>query len=253
MIIVIISFLIMICILSFFVTNNPIYNVLSLIIIFLLVNCIFLLLNLDFLALMMIIVYVGAIAILFLFIVMMINIKILEKSFWNMRKKIPLSLLIIVIFGIQLLITINNLYNVKDTIILFNSNNLTIYPYYDKYFSINNFKVFANLIYNDMYMLLVIASIILLLAMVAAISLTFKNKNTLRQQLYVQLLRKNTIQHMFRTTHPHKLGFWLINSWRRWKDDYIIRYTLYGINNNYYTWPRIMKRRKPQWDRSNQS
>jgi NADH:ubiquinone oxidoreductase subunit 6 (subunit J) len=173
MIILFISILIIISILSLIVTPNPIYSIVFLILIFLLVNCIFLLLNLDFLALMMIIVYVGAIAILFLFIVMMINIKILETSFLNVKKQIPLGILLVIILTIQLLSIIINLFN-KDSLFttIQEYNKLNIFQYYNLYYSTNNFKILGVLIYNYLFLFLLLASIVLLLAMVAAISLT---------------------------------------------------------------------------------
>jgi NADH-quinone oxidoreductase subunit J len=221
MIILFISILIIISILSLIVTPNPIYSIVFLILIFLLVNCIFLLLNLDFLALMMIIVYVGAIAILFLFIVMMINIKILETSFLNVKKQIPLGILLVIILTIQLLSIIINLFN-KDSLFttIQEYNKLNIFQYYNLYYSTNNFKILGVLIYNYLFLFLLLASIVLLLAMVAAISLTWKQKPVLRQQVYVQLIRTieiaNTRRPMIDT------GIWLFLSWRKLKNKHII-------------------------------
>jgi len=84
---------------SFFVisSRNPIHSVLSLISVFLLSAILLLCLEVEFLALSFIIVYVGAIAILFLFIVMMLDIKIGDDSF-DVLKFGPLSYFVSFIF-----------------------------------------------------------------------------------------------------------------------------------------------------------
>lgn len=66
-------------------STNPIYSILSLILTFVFTTFIFLILGLEFIAIIFLIVYVGAIAVLFLFVVMMLNIKVieLEDSFWR--------------------------------------------------------------------------------------------------------------------------------------------------------------------------
>lgn len=65
--------------------RNPVHSVLSLIVVFCFTTLTFLFLGLEFIAIIFLVVYVGAIAVLFLFVVMMLNVKIIEldESFWR--------------------------------------------------------------------------------------------------------------------------------------------------------------------------
>lgn len=83
------------------ISKNPIHSILYLIFVFCSVTFVFIILGVEFIAIIFLIVYVGAIAVLFLFVVMMLNIKILEldEVFW---KYIPVGLFISSIFLFQL-------------------------------------------------------------------------------------------------------------------------------------------------------
>ena len=88
-------------------SSNPVHSVLFLIFTFFNAAVIFLLSNAEFLAMTLLIVYVGAVAVLFLFVVMMLNIKevILKEGF---LKYFPFGMLLISIFLIELLMIFNN-------------------------------------------------------------------------------------------------------------------------------------------------
>lgn len=79
-------YLLIICLLFIFIglfvilTNNPIHSILALVLIFCLSSCLALSLGVEFLALLILIVYVGAISVLFLFVVMLLNIRVLELN-----------------------------------------------------------------------------------------------------------------------------------------------------------------------------
>lgn len=87
--------------------KNPVYSILSLILTFVSVSFIFLILGLDFIAITFLIVYVGAIAVLFLFVVMMLNIKVieLEETFWRF---IGIGVLVVLIFSAEVFSIIFN-------------------------------------------------------------------------------------------------------------------------------------------------
>jgi NADH:ubiquinone oxidoreductase subunit 6 (subunit J) len=68
----------------------------------------------------MLIIYIGAIAILFLFVIMMLNIKTVELSFFYNKKNIPLGILLGILFLLELVVIIFNFYN---------SNSLTFYKH----------------------------------------------------------------------------------------------------------------------------
>jgi NADH-quinone oxidoreductase subunit J len=78
-------------------STNPIHSVLSLVLTFASLSILLLILGLEFLPLLFIIIYVGAIAILFLFVIMMLNIKIVEIVD-NVTRYIPLGLFVGLIF-----------------------------------------------------------------------------------------------------------------------------------------------------------
>lgn len=61
-------------------TDNPVHSILALVLIFFLSSCLAIALGVEFLALLILIVYVGAISVLFLFVVMMLNIRVLELN-----------------------------------------------------------------------------------------------------------------------------------------------------------------------------
>ena len=82
-------------------SKNPVYAVLYLILAFLNSAILFLFLNAEFLAMLLIVVYVGAVAVLFLFVVMMLNIKQEEKTI-KFQKYTPFSLFIFSIVFIEL-------------------------------------------------------------------------------------------------------------------------------------------------------
>jgi NADH-quinone oxidoreductase subunit J len=83
------------------VSNNPIHSVVSLILVFTNVTGLLILLKIEFIAMMFIIIYVGAIAVLFLFVVMMLNIKLNELS-ENLVRYLPVGALISIIFFLEI-------------------------------------------------------------------------------------------------------------------------------------------------------
>lgn len=186
MLFIFIAFLILISIFLIIISPNPVYSVIFLVVSFLLINCLFLLLNLDFLALMMTVVYAGAIAILFLFVVMMLNVKIIETSLFNLKKQLPLGILLILLFFFQIIFILFNLIQEKQN---FEFLNLISYSYFEYYTFNSNVKTLGYLIYNDLWFFFLIASLILLLAMLGAIALTLQKKQILRQQIYIQTIR----------------------------------------------------------------
>src|ERR1700744_1517371 len=100
------------------ITNNPIISVLFLIGLFITVASYLMVLGINFIGLSYLLVYVGAVSILFLFILMLINIRISELVI-NNTNNIPLAILVI----LALFIPYNNLFS-------FTKTNLLIYYYF---------------------------------------------------------------------------------------------------------------------------
>lgn len=152
--------------------RNPIHSVLALISVVLNVVFLIFLLEAEFLALAFIGVYLGAVTVLFLFIVMMLNIKAIDFS-----KEIIYSLPIASIFGF---IFIYLLYFISSNNV--NINDFSFSFFHVDYFNwgsiminVPNINVFGFLLYNDFAPFLLIVGVILLIAMIGAIILTKKN------------------------------------------------------------------------------
>lgn len=174
---------------------NPINAVLFLISTFISVAMLFLMWNVEFFALIFIIIYVGAIAVLFLFIVMMINIKKIEK---DNTTYLTIGSVIIFVFFFQLIVLLfnspfeNNMENVFDLYYYFNKmNNL------DEVSRINLLRNFGIILFSIRPILLILAGLILLIAMIASIFLTNQKRGFSMKKQFNQLSRTNKINHVF--------------------------------------------------------
>jgi NADH-quinone oxidoreductase subunit J len=143
--------------------NNPVYSALSLVLAFFSAAGIWLLLHAEFLAIALVLVYVGAVMVLFLFVVMMldINTETLKKGFWNY---LPIALIIsgLFIFEIYLVVTDKFFYEAKAL-----SEDAT-----------SNTELLGSVLYTDYLLPFQIAAVILLVAIVSAIALTMYGKKS---------------------------------------------------------------------------
>ena len=171
------------------VTKNPIISVLFLIALFLSVASYLMLIGLEFLGLAYLLVYVGAISILFLFILMLINIRISELSS-EASKIIPLALFISVSFNF-LAENILPFSFINENVVQNSSKNMVSY-----FFDVNSYLYvtsnswdtnlneishisnLGNIMYSNYFIWLFMVSIILLLAMIGAILITLNKANT---------------------------------------------------------------------------
>ena len=160
------------------ISNNPIISVLFLIGLFLSISCYLILTGLNFLGLAYLLVYIGAISILFLFILMLINVRISELSIDSLNS-IPLAILVGSFFNYavnsilpHMIITFNNLlYYVNTVTRLANVTSMS----WDGYLAeTSHITSIGNILYGNYSIWLIITSIILLLAMVGAIVITLK-------------------------------------------------------------------------------
>jgi NADH:ubiquinone oxidoreductase subunit 6 (chain J) len=166
--------------------KNPVHSVLFLILVFLNSAGLFMLLGVEFLAITFIIVYVGAIAILFLFVVMMLNIKLVELN-ENMLRYLPIGALIGLIFLFEIFLVLeNNLVTLNYAI---DSNNLNI-NWDSKLTSFTNIELIGNILFTNYAYLVLVASLVLLVAMIGAIILTlYIQTNVKRQDVFKQTSR----------------------------------------------------------------
>lgn len=160
------------------ISKNPILSVLHLIVLFSSISCYLIFLGAKFIGLSYLLVYVGAVSILFLFILMLINIRVSELIS-DTNNNIPLAILTILGFFIpynKILPDTKIAYNLdilnKDRSISIVSSNNWDSNLIDTYDIIN----IGNVMYTNLSMWLIITSIILLLAMVGSIVITVKQK-----------------------------------------------------------------------------
>ncbi len=160
------------------ISKNPIISVLFLIALFFSIACYLMMLGLNFIGFSYLLVYVGAVSILFLFILMLINVRISEL-FNSSNKSIPLAIFVIISF----ITAVYPILPYKG--ISFNTsfldNNKIYYvtsPLWDGNLSENShITSIGNIMYTNFSIWLILTSIILLLAMVGAILITIKPKD----------------------------------------------------------------------------
>nr|ANA57060.1 NADH dehydrogenase subunit 6 [Pyramimonas parkeae]ANA57064.1 NADH dehydrogenase subunit 6 [Pyramimonas parkeae] len=166
--------------------KNPVHSVLFLIFVFCNVAGLLILLGLDFFAMVFLVVYVGAIAVLFLFVVMMLNIKLVEIN-ENLLRYLPIGGLIGIIFLLEIFLILDS------DLIPFSSN----YPFYIQWPALithaSNIQSVGVLIYTYFCYYFIVASLILLVAMIGAIVLTMhKNVAVKKQEVFEQNTREFT-------------------------------------------------------------
>ena len=156
-------------------TKNPVHSVLFLILAFLNAAGIFVILHAEFLAMILIIVYVGAVAVLFLFVVMMLDFKTsLEKD--NILQYMPIGLLIGLVFIAELVIVlINTRLDLSNIQIL--SNPL------DNFSDQSNTEAIGSILYTNYVLYFQLSGVILLVAMVGSIVLTLRDRKGVKRQI----------------------------------------------------------------------
>ena len=160
------------------VSKNTVHSVFFLILDFISISCLFIMIGAEFLGMIMLIVYVGAVAVLFLFVVMMLNVS-QQKNQWfsaqESSKHIPLGIIISVIIFFELIIVIGGWKYKPD---LVTAMSLTI----DK--NISNTHSIGYVLYTDYIHIFQLSGMILLVAMIGAIVLTFRQRSGVKRQSY---------------------------------------------------------------------
>ena len=165
-------------------SKNTVHSVFFLILDFISISCLFIMIGAEFLGMIMLIVYVGAVAVLFLFVVMMLNVA-QQKNQWfiskDSSKHIPIGLLISVIIFFELIIVIGG-WKYKPE--LFNSENQNIIN------SVSNTHSLGQVLYTDYIHIFQISGMILLVAMIGAIVLTFRQRDGVKKQSYIKQISR---------------------------------------------------------------
>ena len=166
------------------VSKNTVHSVFFLILDFISISCLFILIGAEFLGMIMLIVYVGAVAVLFLFVVMMLNVA-QQKNQWflssDSSKHIPIGLIISLIIFFELIIVIGG-WKYKPE--LFNNTNLLTIN------SPSNTHSLGQILYTDYIHVFQISGMILLVAMIGAIVLTFRTRLGVKKQSYLKQISR---------------------------------------------------------------
>ena len=153
------------------VSRNPVFSVLFLILAFFNAAGLFVLIGAEFIAMLLVVVYVGAVAVLFLFVVMMLDINFAEMRA-GFQKYLPLGL---VVGGILVFELVAAIYG--DA---FKGASLPAMP------EISNTRALGNVLYTKYIYLFQVAGLILLVAMIGAISLTMRKRPGVRRQVIAE-------------------------------------------------------------------
>ncbi len=163
-------------------SRNPVHSVLFLILAFFNAAGLFILLGAEFLAMLLVVVYVGAVAVLFLFVVMMLDINFSELR-EGFQRYMPLGL------GVGGLLLTEILF------VFFNRENILVNAISSS--SISNTRALGRVLYTDYIYLFQLAGLILLVAMIGAITLTLRKRENVRKQSINkqnERKRENTIE-----------------------------------------------------------
>ena len=182
------------------VSRNTVHSVFFLILDFISVSCLFIMIGAEFLGMIMLIVYVGAVAVLFLFVVMMLNVVEQKNTLFESAtdgKHIPIGLLISLIIFFEVIIVVGGWKYKPD---LLNSISLNISP------ELTNTHSLGYVLYTDYIHLFQLSGIILLVAMVGAIVLTFRKRSGLKRQSYFKQISREKVEGVDLVTADSKKG-----------------------------------------------
>jgi NADH-quinone oxidoreductase subunit J len=162
--------------------KNPVHSVLWLILAFLSTAGLFVLLGAEFVAMLLVIVYVGAVAVLFLFVVMMLDVDFAALKA-EMARYVPLGLLIGVVLLMQLAIAFGVWESAEGVVVAEGFSTLQTT-------SVENTYALGLVLYDTYFLMFQLAGLILLVAMIGAIALTLRHRaDVKRQNIVRQVLR----------------------------------------------------------------
>ena len=165
-------------------SKNPVHSVLFLILTFFNAAGLFVILHAEFLAMILIIVYVGAVAVLFLFVVMMLDVNF-AKSKENVLQYMPFGIFIGVVFICELIIVlINTRLDLANIQILANP--------FSNFSDMTNTQALGSVLYTDYILYFQLSGVILLVAMIGSIVLTLRDRPGVRRQVIGEQLERNT-------------------------------------------------------------
>ena len=165
-------------------SKNTVHSVFFLILDFISISCLFIMIGAEFLGMIMLIVYVGAVAVLFLFVVMMLNVA-QQKNQWFLSKSssghIPIGLIISAIIFFELIIVVGG-WKYKPDLESSSGNIISN--------DVSNTHSLGQVLYTDYIHIFQISGMILLIAMIGAIVLTFRQREGVKKQSYLKQISR---------------------------------------------------------------
>ena len=167
------------------VSKNTVHSVFFLILDFISISCLFIMIGAEFLGMIMLIVYVGAVAVLFLFVVMMLNVAQQKNQWFNSESTssahIPVGLIISTVIFFELIIVVGGWkykpeLSVPNTTLVSNET--------------SNTHSLGQVLYTDYIHIFQISGMILLIAMIGAIVLTFRQREGVKTQSYLKQISR---------------------------------------------------------------
>ena len=166
------------------VSKNTVHSVFFLILDFISISCLFIMIGAEFLGMIILIVFVGAVAVLFLFVVMMLNVA-QQKNQWfsasESSEHIPVGLIVSSIIFFELIIVIGGWKYKPDLIDLKNVSLI---------YEVSNTHSLGQVLYTDYIHIFQISGMILLIAMIGAIVLTYRKREGVKTQSYIKQISR---------------------------------------------------------------
>ena len=165
-------------------SKNTVHSVFFLILDFISISCLFIMIGAEFLGMIMLIVYVGAVAVLFLFVVMMLNVAQQKNQWFSSEassKHIPVGLIISTLIFVELIIVIGGWKYKPDLFDINNSIEIN---------NVSNTHSLGQVLYTDYIHIFQISGMILLVAMIGAIVLTFRKRVGVKTQSYIKQISR---------------------------------------------------------------
>ena len=165
-------------------SKNTVHSVFFLILDFISISCLFIMIGAEFLGMIMLIVYVGAVAVLFLFVVMMLNVADQKNQWFGATSgytHMPIGLIIGFIILFEILIVLGG-WKYKPDLLTTSAININQ--------NITNTHSIGNVLYTDFIHLFQLSGMILLVAMIGAIVLTFQKRSGIKRQSYIKQISR---------------------------------------------------------------
>ena len=182
------------------VSKNTVHSVFFLILDFISISCLFIMIGAEFLGMIMLIVYVGAVAVLFLFVVMMLNVAQQQNQWFNSKENsghIPIGLIISTIIFFELIIVVGG-WKYKPELSEQNTTQLSN--------EISNTHSLGQVLYTDYIHVFQISGMILLVAMIGAIVLTFRQRAGVKTQSYINQISRERSEGIEVLEVPSNIG-----------------------------------------------